>query len=289
MNHQTQLDRYKALIDYIQTNYKEEITVTDIENICFYSYRNINRIFMALHHETVGQHIKRLRLEKAAEYLKFSNAPVSDIAFEIGYSDLAAFSKAFKNKFGCAPSSFRESIKLQQNIVHKSLYPESTTPKKELPYEIEILPDMKILFLEYKGRHDDLKGIEKTWDQLIRYATRKNMLTEDTIYMAEILDDEAITETIHWRYHAAICIKDPSQYTKDGLFTTKTIKEQKYAKFIHKGSHESSLETYDRIYAQFILEEEFELHDAPTLEFYLNDSNDTKEEDLLTEIYIPIV
>ena len=81
----TQLERYKNTISYIQQNFKEKIDIDLIESISNYSYRNINRIFLALHHETIGKYIKRIRLEKAAEYLKFSNHQISDIALEVGF------------------------------------------------------------------------------------------------------------------------------------------------------------------------------------------------------------
>jgi len=80
LKNQTQIDRYKKLIVFLNNNYKEDLTTKQIESICFYSYRNINRIFSALHNESIGQYIKRLRIEKAAEYIKFSNSAIAKIA-----------------------------------------------------------------------------------------------------------------------------------------------------------------------------------------------------------------
>lgn len=45
---------------------------------------------------------------------------------------------------------------------------------------------------------------------------------------------------------------------------------------------------YHTIYNQWMFQVQLELEDLPTLEFYLNDETNTPEEDLLTEIYIPI-
>lgn len=69
-----------------------------MEEICHYSYRNMNRIFQALKHETIIKHIKRIRLEKEAEHLKYTNQQVSHIALNVGFSEVASFSKAFKKK-----------------------------------------------------------------------------------------------------------------------------------------------------------------------------------------------
>ena len=112
----TQLQRYKRLLKFIDENFKEDINIEKIEKVSFYSYRNINRIFQSLHHETIGKHVKRIRLEKAAEYLKYSDDQVSEIAIEVGFSDIAAFSKAFKKKFNCSPIAFRQTAQTINEI-----------------------------------------------------------------------------------------------------------------------------------------------------------------------------
>ena len=170
MKNSTQLERYQRLLKFLEEKFKSSIETEDIEAVSFYSYRNINRIFLALQHETIGQFIKRRKLEKAAEYLKFSDTEISDIALEIGYGDIAAFSKAFKKHFRCTPSRFRSSFDLQQKITNDLIKVETQKEIEELQFEIETLPPLKTLFLQYQGSYEDIKGIEKTWKQLIKYA-----------------------------------------------------------------------------------------------------------------------
>ncbi|HHC79156.1 MAG TPA: AraC family transcriptional regulator [Flavobacteriia bacterium] len=288
MENQTQLTRYKNLIGFIEKKFKEDISIKDIEDVSFYSYRNINRIFLALHHETIGKYMKRLKLEKAAEYLKFSDSDITDIAIEIGYSDIAAFSKAFKKQFNCSPSAFRNSQALKQHIIQKAINPLEALHHLKLDFEIEELPEMEVLYLTYQGAYENINGIKKTWDQLVNYALKHNLLQHETIFFGEILDDNEITDTIHCRYNAAIVLEKELNFTIKGLFKTKHIEAQKYVKFIHKGSHESCIETYHKIYAQWMTAVQLEFEDKPVLEFYLNDEEDTPQEALLTEIYIPV-
>ena len=44
------------------------------------------------------------------ELLKDNNKNISEIAYECGYSDLAAMSKAFKKRFGVAPTVYRKTL-----------------------------------------------------------------------------------------------------------------------------------------------------------------------------------
>ncbi len=289
MKNSTQLERYQRLLKFLEEKFKTSIETKDIEAVSFYSYRNINRIFLALQHETIGKFIKRRKLEKAAEYLKFSNTEISDIALEIGYGDIAAFSKAFKKHFRCTPSRFRNSFDLQQKITNDLIKVEERTEIEELQFEIETLPSLKTLFLQYQGSYENIKGIEKTWKQLIKYAYNNKLLSDGTVVLGEILDDDEITESIYCRYNAGIILPENSDFSPKGLFDIKEISSQKYAKFIHKGSHETCFETYNKIYARWMFDVQLEFEDLPILEFYINDDNINPEEDLITEIYIPVV
>ncbi|SED99308.1 transcriptional regulator, AraC family [Tenacibaculum sp. MAR_2010_89] len=290
MKNQTQLNRYVKLIEFLEKKFKSTIKAEDIEEVSFYSYRNINRIFLALQHETIGQFIKRRRLEKAAEYLKFSTIEISDIAMEIGYGDIAAFSKSFKKHFGCNPTQFRKSFSLQQKITNEILKNKSQHENtQELNFEVETLPTIKIVYIQYKGSYENIKEIEKTWKQLLKYAYKKKLLSEKTIVLGEVLDDNELSSSIHCRYNACIVLNDNQSLNSEGLFIVKEIPSQKYAKFIHKGSHESCFETYNDIYARWMIDVGLEFDDKPILEFYPNDDDVTPKKDLITEIYIPIL
>lgn len=73
------IERYNHLVTFLNDHYHEEIDIPKIEEISCYSYRNINRIFFSLHQETIGKYIRRIRLEKGAQYLKFTGSRYSDI------------------------------------------------------------------------------------------------------------------------------------------------------------------------------------------------------------------
>ena len=106
MSNNTQLERYKRLLSYIDDHLHEDISIETVEDVCHYSYRNINRIFEAIHQETIGKYVKRLRLEKAAQYLKYSDMGVAEIAYEVGFNSRTTFYRAFKKFNGISPSEF---------------------------------------------------------------------------------------------------------------------------------------------------------------------------------------
>jgi YesN/AraC family two-component response regulator len=60
---------------------------------------------------SVNELIRKLRLQRAAQLLKQNWGPVSQVAYEVGFSNLSYFSKVFKEEFGVLPSEFHSMRK----------------------------------------------------------------------------------------------------------------------------------------------------------------------------------
>ncbi len=58
---------------------------------------------------SINDYISKVRLKKAKHLLLTEDSPISDIAFQVGYTTSAYFSTSFKNHFGSTPSEFRET------------------------------------------------------------------------------------------------------------------------------------------------------------------------------------
>jgi AraC-like DNA-binding protein len=70
------------------------------------SHFYLSRIFSAQTGHTITQHLRQLRMERAAELLKASDHNVTEAAFEVGYNSLSHFSAAFHETFGCCPGLY---------------------------------------------------------------------------------------------------------------------------------------------------------------------------------------
>jgi AraC family transcriptional regulator len=273
-----QLQEYKKLKNFIDKNFKENIKIETIEKESFYSYRNINRIFQSLNHETTGRYRKRIRIEKAAECLKHSDYQVSDIAIEVGFSDVAAFSKSFKKRFKCSPLAYRQNVQIEKE----------TNLQNILSFEVETLPEFELLYLEHLGDIENIVAIEKTWAILIKYCKRHKLISKKNIFFSETLDDNEITASFNCRTNVAVILDKPLSFIPEELFQVKTHQPQKYVKFIHKGPNDMLVETYNLIYSSWTANVQLEFADKPTLEFYVNHHTNVHKKNLITEIYIPI-
>ena len=270
MRNDTQLKRYEQLLQHIDKHFKQGISGEEVEAITYYSYRNINRIYQALQGETIGASIRCLRLIKAAEYLKYSSASISDIACEVGFEELSTFSRAFSNVFGCAPSSYRAGVACKRKQRDETISTPCRAEGDPPDYQLVELPTRDVLFLEHRGPYDDVKGMERTWQALLEYAMRDDLLTERTDYLGEILDDDAITNAVHCRYLAMVTLEQCSDFEPTHPFRCKSLPAQRYARFIHRGNDASCMATYQSIFAHWMTNVGLELADRPILERYLD-------------------
>src|SRR5581483_703519 len=129
-------ERILRVLVYIQDHLDEAISLEELAALAHFSPHHFHRIFRGMVGESVMEHIRRLRLERAAHRLKFTDQPITRIAFEAGYETHEAFTRAFGAIFGTSPSHFREK--------HRSL------PFPQVPSGIHYQVD---------GRLDDYRDV----------------------------------------------------------------------------------------------------------------------------------
>lgn len=89
-----------AVVDYINLHLGEEIDLKSLARISHFSPFYFHRIMKAFLGEPVGTFIVRTRTEAAARLLRYSDMPIADIAYRIGYSSPSSLSKVFKQFYG---------------------------------------------------------------------------------------------------------------------------------------------------------------------------------------------
>ena len=93
---------------YIQQNYDRELTNQQISNVFGYHSYYLNRIFKQSTGMTLHQAIISERIGLAKRLLKKTDLSIDTIANEVGFSDRAQFSTAFKKYVGNTPLEYRK-------------------------------------------------------------------------------------------------------------------------------------------------------------------------------------
>lgn len=97
----------------------EQLSVESLAEEIGMSRVQLYRKVTALTGVTVHELIRSFRLQKAAQLLAAKWGPVSQVAYEVGFSNLSYFSKVFKEEFGRLPSEF-PGLNEQATLAHPS-------------------------------------------------------------------------------------------------------------------------------------------------------------------------
>jgi AraC family transcriptional regulator len=104
----TRLTRAK---DFIDSCYAQEITLETLAAVTLLNQTYFLRQFRSYYKITPGQYLIRRRMEAAREILlKKKNISITDLSIQVGYNDLASFSKLFKQYYQASPENYRRNI-----------------------------------------------------------------------------------------------------------------------------------------------------------------------------------
>ncbi|MDY6226112.1 MAG: AraC family transcriptional regulator [Clostridium sp.] len=105
-------------IEYINKNYNEAISISQISDILEIDRRRFSDIFQEVIGLSPIKYLTEYRLKEAKRLLKFSSYTISEIADMTGYNDCFYFSKTFKKNVGMCPRRYRE---INNDVVQKLL------------------------------------------------------------------------------------------------------------------------------------------------------------------------
>ncbi|HEX3077719.1 MAG TPA: AraC family transcriptional regulator [Lachnospiraceae bacterium] len=108
-DHGVTIDIVQNIIDYIETNLYEELTLTSIAGQFYLSISSLNNLFKTVCDMTIMEYARNRRLSLAGQELMTSNIHIIDLAFKYGYETPEAFSKAFTRFHGFPPSFIRRA------------------------------------------------------------------------------------------------------------------------------------------------------------------------------------
>ena len=94
-------------LEYLHAHFHEPISVGDAAAYAGYTPNYFNYCFRNQMGIPFGEYLRNMRLTYAENLLRASTIPVTEIAFESGFSSLSHFSRSFREKYGCAPQEYR--------------------------------------------------------------------------------------------------------------------------------------------------------------------------------------
>ena len=167
--------RIDRVIDYLRGNLDRPVKLAELADVACFSEFHFHRIFRAVSGETLNSFTNRLRLEKAARLLRYSEQSLTDIALDCGFSSSATFSRAFRSGYDTSPSRFRKSGEIKKSKICKELFPEdeyglpmsAEEKKAAFPVRLIDIPERQVAYIRVTNAfelHRPLAALEPVID-----------------------------------------------------------------------------------------------------------------------------
>ena len=145
--------RMRRVLDYIDRHLDSDLDLETVSGVAAFSKFHFHRQFTATFGLSVHRYVQLARMKRASYQLAFVDAQsVTHIAMDAGYEAPDAFARAFRQRFGQSPSSFRESPDWEpwlaafgpldiarSKLMQKTFTPDDVTIRDVLPTPVAIM------------------------------------------------------------------------------------------------------------------------------------------------------
>jgi AraC family transcriptional regulator len=93
--------------DYVHDNFSDTLSLDDLAAVAGVHPGHLARVFREKVGCTIGEYVRRLRIESSKQAVLESHLPLSQIAASAGFYDQSHFNRVFKSTFGVTPTAYR--------------------------------------------------------------------------------------------------------------------------------------------------------------------------------------
>ena len=108
-----------SFLQYIHQNLASDITVSDIVKQVPLSRRLLEIRFKQVTQQSIHKYIFNLRMERFAQLLLATNAPIAEVAEQVGINNLKNLSRQFKALKKVSPNEYRKEHQKMTDCNHK--------------------------------------------------------------------------------------------------------------------------------------------------------------------------
>lgn len=262
-------------METIEENLDGDLSAEHLARVAAFSPFHFHRVFRGMVGESVKQHVKRLRLERAAFRLNYAQEAVTNVALEAGYDSHEAFTRAFRKHFGCAPRDYAGSEDAKRSRLFEPGESERTV-------DVRTRPPMRVAYVRSIG---PLASIGEAYGMLFGFVAAQGI---DVVGggLGISYDDPVITDPARLRFDAAVPVS--AEVKGSGRVLTRTVPGGSFAVTRFQGPYTDMHGAYVDIVGRWFPRSNYEPADAGCLEFYLNDPRTIPPAGLWTEIWVPI-
>lgn len=296
--------RMHRVLAYIDEHLEQPLDLNALAKVANFSPFHFHRLFSAWMGETLGDYLRRRRVEVAARRLAAQpRTSILNIALSVGFGSAEAFTRAFKGRFGCSPTTWRKqqyslgdansnsgqvnSKRSQALQVPFAEHEVSRNPNKETIMKVTLSDRQPatIAYLRHLGPYGE--SIARFWQETYIPWAVMNKLGPNHARYGISHDDPSITAPEQCRYDA--CAEVAPDFVATGGALKTTIPGGKYAVLKFRGTVEQLGEAWAALLRDWLPSSGLQLDSRPCFEYYPKGAaNDCEMGAFECEICIPV-
>ncbi|BCL76243.1 AraC family transcriptional regulator [Jeongeupia sp. HS-3] len=305
--------RMNRVLDHIDRHLDAPLDLATLAGVANFSPFHFHRVFQAWLGETLGDYLRRRRLEVAASTLAIHpDEPVLNVALGVGFGSGEAFARAFKSRFGVTPSEWRRQTparwqaeldairarrmqnrnpdqpdrKHDQAGAGAAGHDEGSSPDTEISMNVTIqtLPPARVAYLRHIGPYGPALG--QFWRGHFAPWARTHGLSGNTSYGIGY-DDPSVTPPEKCRYDAAVEV--PADFVATGEAGIADLPGGRYAVARFSGDVRTIGDAWMTLTRDWLPSSGYQFDNRPCFERYTGaPDEDTSREDFSCELCIPV-
>jgi AraC family transcriptional regulator len=292
--------RIHKVQDYIEQHMSESLSTEELSIVAGFSKYHFSRIFQSMLHEPLAHYVNRIRMENALFYLAHrADKNMTDIAYELGFTDSAVFSRAFRNYHGISPREYRkEYSKNCKESILLSEYNKDTAKKERAGNRYPVtgqititnLEEMQAAYVRHTGTYETLAmAYPGLMQALFDYAGKQQLLVEGQNWvLAMYHDNPEFGEESQFRTSLCLTVPKELQIREDGILGSMKLEGGLYAVGHFRIFQEQYADAWNYMYREWLTGSGYVPRNSYPFEVYRNNPEEEENRIHEVDIYVPI-
>ncbi|MFB0769750.1 GyrI-like domain-containing protein [Aeromonas salmonicida] len=246
------------------------------------SLYHFHRVFTAVAGEAPGEMCRRLRMQRAAWQLCYTDASVTTIALGAGLASSQAFAKAFRRHYGCTPGAFRRDKRKNGHLLSKDghasdrllPYAEDHSSARSNTMKTIEMDARTLAYIRVTGPYGE--GYDPVCGQLHQWASARGLAQGEWIFIYH--DNPEVTPPAQCRTDIGVTV--PAGTVGAGEVEIQLIPAGRYAQSRYLITDRSQYGPRWQEHVGDIVAAGLAFGDGPCFELYHSVSNDPLRDDV---------
>lgn len=276
--------RLRQVCDHIERHLDEPLSLEALSRIAHCSPFHFHRQFTAWSGMPLYRYIQWLRLRRASWRLAFKpRDKIIDIALDTGFQNPESFTRAFKVAFGQSPRQFRQTP--DWSAWHQRVPKLALQEQHVMNVKIVSFPRTPVAMLTHQGDPAQVNASAATFIEWRRATGLSPVATSQTFGIA--WHDPQTTPPDAFRFDICGSVSQPVPDNDFGV-TNGEIPAGRCAVVRHQGSLDTLSESVSYLFREWLPGSGETPRDFPVFFHYLNFVHEVAENQLQTDIYLPL-